>query len=139
MENQFVTYEIALKLKELGFDEPCFFAFDNCKFRCKDLRTNEQEFEGVNYNSSTYISQPLWQQVIDWLREKHNVDIFPTLTTTIPDYKGGDILYTYSICTKFDDGTPCWTYDIDIVFDTYEEAREQAIIKAIEMLCKKNL
>ena len=24
MQKQFVTYEIALKLKELGFDEPCF-------------------------------------------------------------------------------------------------------------------
>ena len=24
MKKQFVPYEIALKLKELGFDEPCF-------------------------------------------------------------------------------------------------------------------
>jgi hypothetical protein len=27
MEEQFVTYEIALKLKELGFDEECFAIF----------------------------------------------------------------------------------------------------------------
>ena len=28
MKNEFVTYEIALELKELGFDEPCFKAYD---------------------------------------------------------------------------------------------------------------
>jgi len=49
MDREFVTYEQALALKELGFDEPCFFAFDNCStpMRCSDLRTNEQKFYGV--------------------------------------------------------------------------------------------
>ena len=67
MEKQFVTYKIALELKELGFNEKCIFAFDNCRMRCSDLRTNEQKFSGVNYNSSSYVSQPLWQQVWSFL------------------------------------------------------------------------
>jgi hypothetical protein len=29
MEKEFISYEIALKLKELGFDEPCFDFYDN--------------------------------------------------------------------------------------------------------------
>ena len=29
MEKEFVTYEIALKLKELGFDEPCIAGFNS--------------------------------------------------------------------------------------------------------------
>lgn len=29
MENNFVPYEIAVALKELGFDEPCFTTYDN--------------------------------------------------------------------------------------------------------------
>lgn len=29
MTKQFVTYEIALKLKELGFDEECFCTYSN--------------------------------------------------------------------------------------------------------------
>ena len=29
MKEQFVTYEIALKLKELGFDEPCIAYYFN--------------------------------------------------------------------------------------------------------------
>lgn len=75
MEKEFVPYELAVKLKELGFDEPCLFAFDNCStpMRCSDLRTNEQQFNGVNYNSSTYTSQPTFSQAFRWFRGKYNL------------------------------------------------------------------
>jgi hypothetical protein len=76
MKKEFVPYELAVKLKELGFNEPCFFAFDNCStpMRCSDLRTNEQKFDGVNYNSSTYTSQPTFSQAFRWFREKHKIN-----------------------------------------------------------------
>ena len=85
MEKEFVTYEQALALKELGFDEPCFFAFDNCStpMRCSDLRTNEQKFNGVNYNSSTYTSQPTFSQAFRWFREKYNIDAWVQPFTSI--------------------------------------------------------
>lgn len=70
VKNEFVPYELALRLKKLGFKEPCFFAFDNCNMRCTDLRTNEQKFNGVNYNSSSYTSQPTYNQVIGWFIEE---------------------------------------------------------------------
>ena len=75
MEKEFVSYDEALALKELGFDEPCFFAFDNCSYpmRCTDLRTNEQKFNGVNYNSSSYTSQPTYSQAFRWFREKYGL------------------------------------------------------------------
>ena len=75
MEKEFIPYEQALALKELGFDEPCFFAFDNCSYpmRCTDLRTNEQKFNGVNYNSSSYTSQPTYSQAFRWFREKYGL------------------------------------------------------------------
>ena len=78
MEKDFAPYEESLELKELGFDEPCFFSFDNCStpMRCTDLRTNEEKFNGVNYNSSSYTSQPLFSQAFRWFREKHNFDLF---------------------------------------------------------------
>lgn len=75
LTTEFTTYKQALALKELGFNEPCFFAFDNCStpMRCSDLRTNEQKFYGVNYNSSTYTSQPTYSQAFRWFREKHGL------------------------------------------------------------------
>lgn len=66
MKEQFVTYEIALKLKELGFDKKCFGYFGI---------QNEVEIE-ISYNSNpnlirrNFISAPLWQQVIDWCDSK---------------------------------------------------------------------
>ena len=75
MNKEFIPYEQALELKKLGFNEPCFFAFDNCStpMRCTDLRTNEQQFYGVNYNSSTYTSQPTYSQAFRWFREKYKI------------------------------------------------------------------
>ena len=32
IQNQFCNYEIALKLKELGFDEKCFKVYDDLEF-----------------------------------------------------------------------------------------------------------
>lgn len=81
MKEQFVSYEIALKLKELGFDEPCLSIF------AKDLNFNltmfGQKFDNKIETSKDFACDihledvlcPLWQQVIDWFREKHNVDI----------------------------------------------------------------
>jgi len=75
MIKEFVPYTEALELKQLGFDVPCFFAFDNCStpMRCTDLRTGEQRFNGVNYNSSSYTSQPTFSQAFRWFREKHDL------------------------------------------------------------------
>lgn len=76
MKKYFVPYDLALELKELGFDEPCFFAFDNTPMRCSDLRTVEQRFNGVNYNSSSYISQPTFSQAFRWFREEYGFEVF---------------------------------------------------------------
>ena len=75
MEKEFIPYELALELKQLGFNQPTFFAFDNCShpMRCTDLRTNEQKFNGVNYNSSSYTSQPTYSQAFRWFREKYSL------------------------------------------------------------------
>lgn len=45
MKEQFVTYEIALKLKELGFDEKCFYYF-NVKLE-KLFPVRVEHFNGI--------------------------------------------------------------------------------------------
>jgi hypothetical protein len=71
MEKEFVPYELAIKLKELGFDEPCFsFYIDVDKF----LYTNQK---WLDYNlNSRRISAPLYQQAFRWFREKYGFEIF---------------------------------------------------------------
>ena len=68
MKDQFVTYEIALALKELGFDEECFGYY----------KIDEQELIdekwGQHPNKSSWtINAPLWQQVIDFIWEKYHI------------------------------------------------------------------
>jgi hypothetical protein len=70
MEKQFCTYEIALKLKELGFNENCIATFgENQVFDLQDFEQNYDTFP------SHIIAAPLWQQVIDWFRDKLNIKI----------------------------------------------------------------
>lgn len=131
MKNQFVTYEIALKLKELGFDAKCFMIFNEDKELEECINVNTCKLHLKDYNNfkglPNIISAPLWQQVIDWLIEKYNIHIY------IDFYDG---LYGFAIklnkeklynrCGSFEPG-----------FKNYPEAREQAILKAIELCQNK--
>ena len=59
MNKEFVKYEQALALKELGFDEPCFGYYD----------------EGGNLYTEMVevLKAPLYQQAFRWIREKYNI------------------------------------------------------------------
>ena len=122
MKKQFVTYEIALKLKELGFDEEClgYYTINN-----KGLL--------YPYNMHKYIYRkdflcvaPLWQQVIDWLREKYNlyISIEANFSKKRWYFVVGN-LWEYNSGSFFDD------------FKTHYEAKEQAILKCIELCQNK--
>lgn len=138
MKEQFVTYEIALKLKELGFDEEClaiythnnehytagtFFLHTPHPFTIEELIPEVQDIR----ESAVYILAPLWQQAIDWL------------------FSNGIAVQFW-----FNTNTMCWcTEDVfnhntgkSIICEYLErpslyEIREHAILKAIE-LCKNN-
>jgi len=88
MEKLFVSYEISLRLKELGFDEPCLGKY--CSYNDGDpielYPESQNFFKGPGFQSqsnSYYIEQsvdkvaaPTYQQVTDWLRDKHNIDLW---------------------------------------------------------------
>jgi len=133
MNKEFIPYEQALELKELGFNEPCFFAFDNCStpMRCTDLRTSEQRFDGVNYNSSTYTSQPTYSQAFRWFRDKKLSD------SSVCRYQGkndGGIYYYYVITKDFGVEE---TRHFKEGFSTYEEAELACLKKLIEIVKNK--
>ena len=84
MEKEFIPYEQALKLKELGFDNPCFATYEKLN---DDILIQDATRPFVNTNSflspledqEGYVEQctaPLYQQVFRWFRENHNLDHF---------------------------------------------------------------
>ena len=74
MKNEFIPYEQALALKELGFDEPCFSIYHSKDKSFSwhhhiDHINNEPALESGEFN----ISAPLYQQAFKWFREKHQL------------------------------------------------------------------
>ena len=69
MEKEFVPYEQALALKELGFKEPCIYVFLD-----KDII--RQNYGLMNYSIQMHpdgILAPLYQQVFRWFRDKYEL------------------------------------------------------------------
>lgn len=97
MKNQFAPYELALKLKELGFNEHCFTSYTNegklsslWNINIEDYGIDPYEpffdnigealFSKNDRMGHGYIAAPLWQQAFDWFREQHSLytDIYRT-------------------------------------------------------------
>jgi hypothetical protein len=74
MTKEFVPYDRALKLKEFGFDEPCFVLYkasnnNQLAYAPHGITTNSQLSQGDSSN----IAAPLFQQAFRWFREEHNL------------------------------------------------------------------
>ena len=147
MQKQFATYEIALKLKELGFNEECLVCYSphlgNGVF---ELTSKGSSNEKSSFNerfikagSVNGCSAPLWQQVIDWFREeklleliwlpqdKSSCDPLPLYFIAIVSYEGGTMRELFNSTEKSD----------LLHFISPEDAREQVILKAIELCQNK--
>jgi hypothetical protein len=123
MKEQFITYKIALELKKLGFNENTRFGIETALYDEKGEFLFYCNF-GVMGSGLTnkYIKAYLWQQVIDWFREEKEI---------IVSY---DCMYVSGIIN------PYWhifmkTGEVYSNFtNTIEEAREQAIHKALKLI-----
>lgn len=74
MEKEFVPYELAVKLKELGFDEPCFGEYRQWDGNKPYLKLY-QDIDVCSTDSSDYqytveCLTPLWQQAVDFIMSK---------------------------------------------------------------------
>ena len=133
-KKDFVPYEQALALKELGFDEPCFtWYWDDIGMY------NGLEFGNHNQNSN-YVSAPLFQQAFRWFREKYGLKVsFPYwngFNKMIPEDLGRD-KYEIMIIPANHRTISVRNPKGRIWFDTYEEAELACLIKLIEIVKNK--
>ena len=78
MEKEFIPYEQALALKELGFDEPCFGYYDgnlNLQFMYNGIpeKFTEKRMGPADSVWVGWISAPLYQQAFRWFRENYSL------------------------------------------------------------------
>lgn len=72
MRHLFVTKEIALLAKEVGFDEPCL-AIINREGAYRIVVNNPSDrTKDFSVSDSGKLKAPTWQQLIDWLRINHS-------------------------------------------------------------------
>jgi hypothetical protein len=125
MNKEFVPYELALELKQLGFDEPCFTFYqveyhenspimvdDNDQYRITGFRTCKN-----SEIPSHYISCPTYSQAFRWFRDKFNCHHTINLNKK---YVG--IAYSSVVNFSIDE------------FNTYEEAELECLKKLIELV-----
>ena len=126
MGKEFVPYELALKLRELGFSEPCFgyWLAPNDTFLKEDLILSF--IQGKN-NKDNGCFAPLWQQIFDWFHKEHNLFAefsFNTLRSK----------YDWCIPVNINKG-----YCSQEEYDTYEEARLECLKKLIKIIENEKL
>jgi len=129
MEKEFVTYEQALALKELGFNEECMAGYD------KEDNTLYIAYlinAGVQFNSHYYDKAPLKQQVFRWFREEYGYDVdyirMPK-DEVFPITKDSEIKWTVIIYRVYTNDF----IDVGTYFNTYEQAENACIDNFIEL------
>lgn len=115
MKKEFIPYEIALALKELGFDEPCLMYIDD-----EEDLINDDTAEWIGA-----IKAPLYQQAFRWFRKKYQ--LHSTITSISQESWQWHITKPGESLGKL--------YDED--FYTYEEAELECIKKLIEIVKNK--
>lgn len=146
MEEDFVTYEQAVKLKRLGFDWKCRYFYESDNKVLMPLEEIVSAIEGHDFciTSDTLMedfnkqqdicSAPTLAQVQKWLREVKNIYVFSNKAIAFPDTLKGKF-YWEIINKDLEVVDRCLSCDLT---DTYEQSLSIGISKAIEILKQEN-
>ena len=119
MEKEFIPYEQALALKELGFDEPCFgFYQENNNLVNKLIQKKQKEQDEFSELA------PLYQQAFRWFREKYKLDGW-----VVPYFSLDGKKYSYLILNE-----KMRSLEDELSVGNYEEAELECLKKLIEIV-----
>ena len=131
MEKELVSYEMAVELKKLGFDEPCFTYYYDIS---GELRKNISVdiHNGWTYfpNLKLITLAPTFSQAFRFFRERHGLyGLY-----TIGDYENN----FYWQIWRNDSITKTYITASNYVFEKYEEAEQACLLKLIEIVKNKS-
>jgi hypothetical protein len=142
MNKEFIPYEEALALKELGFDEPCFGYYKDgrmsgvSKWDRKDWEFHVLTNKEITNLTSEIILAPTYSQAFRWFREKYVLLGFIEPANGYEDKS----LFAFYICDdeqNIVDDSHSYSKDSSLHFKTYEEAELACLIKLIEIVKEK--
>jgi hypothetical protein len=130
---KFIDKQLALKLKEKGFDRPCFgwYNTDNEILKLHLCEGTTRLVLEHPLNCEYIIDAPTTDQVLEWLREEKyiNFGIFP-YTYTAGVYYNLNLIWKINPDIKFE----VEEYIVNIPYKTYDDACIAGIEYVIENL-----
>ena len=139
MKKEFVTYEQALALKKLGFDEPClgyYFGKD------EEVYTSNEDVKPPftpSLDSKIMFRAPLYQQAFRWFREKYSWQHSIDPTSDQHSFKLGYNYWIWNNKTGEEHHTmPKNRPTGDWEYETYKEAEDACIDKLIKIVKPQN-
>jgi hypothetical protein len=146
MDKDFLPYDIALELKQLGFNEPCFGYYVDGELRGINLGMEElggvepyyQRFgfhtlsnHDIDNPNKIVVTVPTFSQAFRWFREKYGLFVAPNAIS----YENGPYLWFFEV------NSTILSFGIDLGetddFENYEEAELACLIKLIELVKNK--
>ena len=129
MNKEFIPYEQALALKELGFNEPCFATYDEDKeFEIQDFEQTYDTFP------SHIVAAPTFSQVFRWFREKYNLHSHISLGISNEQDESELEYDEYIYVIEGLNGLDYDNYDESPFYKTYEEAELECLKRLIEIV-----
>jgi hypothetical protein len=129
MNKEFIPYEQALELKELGFDEPCFGYYDIKDNNLQLFSDNLQDAScnsDLKYDDFKHCTTPTYSQAFRWFREKYQI------ISEIRNWNGTSNQWYYMI--HHNDELLPWRW---IENTSYEETELACLKKLIEIVKQK--
>ncbi len=137
----YVSYPLALALKKVGFDYPCYFYYTRKDSPDDHVYSTTSEEAPIDYNRSVYAgcSMPTLAQAQKWLRDRCGIHIDVCIYSDYSTDADG------KVCDRWD----FWGFDLyavsggemmedgDGMYDSYEQTLSAGIAAALELIEKK--
>ena len=124
MEKEFVPYDLAAELRNLGFDKPCFGNIDQIGYiHVKGSKSSPRG--SMMYN---IIDCPTFSQAFRFFREKYGLHYIICKNIQMDGYGYREVILI-----------PYMEENENTIFKTYEEAEVECLVKLIEIAKEQNV
>ena len=133
IESLFCPYELALELKELGFNQPCFAFYGLSRDDYKTIRLSIFQNLKTDYLPDIHhldvtCDAPLYQQAFRFFREKYGLHYIICKNIQMDGYGYREVILI-----------PYMEENENTIFKTYEEAEVECLVKLIEIAKEQNV
>ena len=133
ISKNFIPYDLALELKNLGFDEHCFAFYGLSRYDYKTIRLSIFQNLKTDYLPDVHhldvtCDAPLYQQAFRFFREKYGLHYIICKNIQMDGYGYREVILI-----------PYMEENENTIFKTYEEAELECLKKLIEIAKEQNV